>query len=151
MIKFVVLIVVGLSAGTLVSGGVFTTLIALGIVPRFAGRTHTANRVMTYENSIIGGCLLAIFLGLCPFAGILFSYITELFPALTQILFSVSGFFAGCFVGCMALAIAEMLDGIPIFARRVGFRQGLGVAVISIAIGKMLGSLYYFLKGIALD
>ena len=41
-------------------------------------------------------------------------------------------------------AIAEMLDSIPIFARRIAFRQGLGVAVLAVAAGKVAGSLVYF-------
>ena len=44
----------------------------------------------------------------------------------------------------MALAIAEMLDSIPILTRRIGFRHGLGLMVISIAMGKAVGSLLYF-------
>ena len=56
----------------------------------------------------------------------------------------VFGFFAGNFVGCLALAIAEMLDTIPIFARRIQFRKGLGIAVLVTAVGKFAGSLYYF-------
>ncbi len=54
------------------------------------------------------------------------------------------GLFAGMFIGCLALAIAEMLDSIPIFSRRAGFRHGLGVAVCAMAAGKLCGSLWYF-------
>ena len=56
----------------------------------------------------------------------------------------VIGLFSGMFIGCLALAIAEMLDSIPIFARRVSFRHGIGLAILSVAIGKLCGSLYYF-------
>ncbi len=51
------------------------------------------------------------------------------------------------FVGCLALAIAEMLNSIPIFARRASYRHGLGIAVLAVAAGKLLGSLYYFWQG----
>ncbi len=54
------------------------------------------------------------------------------------------GVFAGIFVGCLALAIAEMLNTIPIFARRIGFRHGLGIAILAVALGKLTGSLIYF-------
>ena len=47
----------------------------------------------------------------------------------------------------MALAIAEMLDGISIFARRLSFRQGIGIALFGFAIGKVIGSVYYFVIG----
>ena len=48
------------------------------------------------------------------------------------------------FVGCLALAIAEMLDSIPIFTRRISFRHGLGCAVLAMAVGKFCGALFYF-------
>ena len=67
-----------------------------------------------------------------------------LWEGLTAFLLVLFGLFAGIFVGCLALAIAEMLDSIPIFARRISFRHGLGLAVLSVALGKLAGSLYYF-------
>ena len=36
---------VGLSAGFAVAGGLFALIIALGVVSRFAGKTHTAKYV----------------------------------------------------------------------------------------------------------
>lgn len=36
---------------------------------------------------------------------------------------AVFGLFSGMFIGCLALAIAEMLDSIPIL--REGFRSGM--------------------------
>ena len=57
----------------------------------------------------------------------------------------VFGVFAGMFVGSLALAIAEMLDSIPIFSRRISFRHGIGLAILSVAIGKVCGSIIYFL------
>ncbi len=59
----------------------------------------------------------------------------------------IAGLFMGMFVGCLALAIAEMLNSIPIFARRVSYRHGLGIAVLAVALGKLAGSLFYFWQG----
>ena len=39
--------ILGIFGGLMVSGGVFTALLALGLVPRFAGKTHTANHILT--------------------------------------------------------------------------------------------------------
>ena len=58
---------------------------------------------------------------------------------------AAGGLFSGMLVGCLALAIAEMLDSIPIFTRRISFRHGLGLVVLSMAIGKLVGSLFYFM------
>ena len=40
--------------------------------------------------------------------------------------------------------LSEMLDSIPIFARRVSLRHGTGIVILSIAIGKLVGAIIYF-------
>lgn len=143
--------ILGLFCGLMVSGGVFTALLALGLVPRFAGKTHTANHILTYESAVVSGCIIGGLLGALRIKDYLdvflygFSFFqSRMWEVLTGGLLSGGGFFSGCFVGCVALAIAEMLDSIPIFARRIGFRRGVGVAVLVVAIGKVVGSLIYF-------
>ena len=149
--KTLFLIFVGASYGILSSAGVFTVLVAVGLVPRFAGRTHTANKVVLYEEMVIFGtlfgCLLSIFVRYCQVG----AWLQQRFPERMSVLLAagnvfqaVYGIFAGMFIGCLALAIAEMLDSIPIFARRISFRHGLGLAILGIAIGKLCGSLIYF-------
>ena len=54
------------------------------------------------------------------------------------------GFFGGMFTGCLAMAIAEMLDSFPILTRRLSFHRGISLVVISMALGKLSGSLFYF-------
>ncbi len=147
--------------GILAAAGVFTVLIVIGLIPRFAGRTNTAAHVMRYEDMVIAGTisggLFTIFdgywnigawwQGTCqrlssPDWG-------ELLMAagnfLGQFFLVGGGFFCGMFIGCFALAIAEMLDGIPIFTRRVCFEKGISLAIFWIAIGKIFGSILYFI------
>jgi len=59
----------------------------------------------------------------------------------------VYGLFSGMFVGCFALSIAEMLDSIPIFTRRISFQKGIGAAICSVSAGKLCGALFYFIHG----
>ena len=49
-------------------------------------------------------------------------------------------------MGCIAVAIAETLNSMAVFARRVRLKKGLRIIVYAIALGKMAGSLVYFLK-----
>lgn len=65
-----------------------------------------------------------------------------------NIALSVYGLFAGLFVGCFAIAIAEMLNSVPIFGRRVGFHNEIPFFVLSIALGKGWGSFLFFYLGI---
>lgn len=143
-IKNIFLMLTGLSAGLLVSFGVFTALFVIGLIPRFAGKTHTANKVVLYEECVLLGTLV----------GGIFSvfyekiHIDTILNTTGQLLWLfISGIFAGTFVGCLALAIGEMLNTIPIFARRIGFRHGMGLAITSMALGKFTGSLYFFVRG----
>lgn len=149
--RSVFLIIVGTSYGLLAAAGVFTVLVAVGLVPRFAGKTHTAGKVVLYEEMVIFGSILGGFLSLFPEFSQLGAFLQSSFPGavmwwrlLGNVLQGIFGLFAGMFIGCLALAIAEMLDSVPIFSRRISFRHGLGLAVLSMAVGKLCGSLFYF-------
>ena len=57
-IRQIILGIIGISSGFAVAGGMFAFLIALGVVSRFAGKTHTAKYIMRYEDAAaIGGIL----------------------------------------------------------------------------------------------
>lgn len=144
-LKGLFLSALGVSFGLLASAGVFTVLVAVGLVPRFAGKTHTGKKVLLYEEMVVLGTI---------FGGILsvfdpFLSFGKWIPHWAGNTFIIAyGLFGGMFVGCLALAIAEMLDSIPIFTRRIGFRHGLGIVILCMAIGKLLGSLVYFVIGL---
>ena len=153
--------VIGVSAGLIVSAGVFTVLISVGLIPRFAGKMHVAKKVFVLEEMVevhgtLTGSFFSVFgewgrIGRFVRAHALFGAATEGVWNITGTLIQiVLGLFAGIFVGCLALAIAEMLDSIPIFARRIGFRHGLGIAILAVALGKLLGSVIYFTQRVFL-
>lgn len=168
------LAVYGLSAGLLVSAGIFTVLLAVGLTPRFVGTTHTAKKIFLYEECITAGAAVGTLFSAIPammHAGewvrslvsggemsvaaargseLLAGNESGILAALDiagELFLGVAGLFMGMFVGCLALAIAEMLNSIPIFARRTSFRHGLGIAVLAVALGKLAGSLFYFWRG----
>lgn len=152
MLREVFLGILGICFGMMTAGGVFTVLLAVGLIPRFAGRTHTGGHVMRYETMVILGTMAGDLFSLFPEIlrpGSLFltSGVLPFWQGMGGVLLGVYGVFAGIFVGSLAMAIAEMLNSIPIFARRVGFRHGLGIAVGAMALGKLAGSLYYFIGG----
>lgn len=159
-VKQIFLAVFGISSGLLVSAGIFTVLLAVGLTPRFVGQTHTAKKIFLYEGCITGGAVLGTFFSVIPALGHAGGWLRQQFFSGAagvsflriidiggEIFLGTAGLFMGMFVGCLALAIAEMLDSIPIFARRVSYRHGLGIAVLAVAIGKLVGSLYYFWQG----
>ena len=150
LIRQLLLIVTGASYGLLSAAGVFTVLVAVGLIPRFAGKTHTARYVLLYEEMVIFGTLAECFATVFrnTVSG---EILQERFPEKMRLWTcngvaaqAVFGLFAGMFIGCLALAIAEMLDSIPIFARRISFRHGLGWGHSGYGCGKICGSLFYF-------
>ena len=135
--------------GLLSSAGVFTVFVTVGLVPRLADKTHTATNIISYENSIVAGAILGCVFSVYPN---LFEKIIGRF-ALTNIegweiwgnsILAIFGIFAGIFVGCIAIAIAEMLNTIPIFTRRISLGKGVGIVLLCLALGKTMGSLIYF-------
>ena len=155
LLRYVFLSVLGLSFGLMAAGGVFTVLIAVGLIPRFAGKTHTADHVLLYENMVILGTLFGGLVSVYEWGDLVGRTVVQdwsvpymAWRIAGSVFLILYGFFAGIFVGSLAMAIAEMLDSIPIFSRRVGFRQGLGIVVLAMALGKMTGSFVYFWKQI---
>ena len=135
--------------GLLSSGGVFTVFVTVGLVPRFADKTHTAHKILLYENSIVAGAVAGCILSVYP------DFFNQVIgqTALMNILkwelwgnlvLAVFGIFAGMFVGCFAIAIAEMLNTIPIFTRRISLGKGVGIVMLALALGKTVGALIYF-------
>lgn len=157
-LKLFFLFLSGASFGLLSSAGVFTALASVGLIPRFAGKMHVAGKVFVLEEAVIWGAiaggLVSVFsdygqIGAFVLSGQVFGAQTVAVWKITGNLFlCLFGIFSGIFIGCLAFAIAETLDSIPIFARRIGFRHGLSVAIAASACGKLLGSLIYFAKAV---
>ncbi len=126
---------VGISAGGAASAGVFALITVIGILPRWAGRTRTARHVRLYEWSIIfGGTLGNLYFLLQPkLAG---GIVGE----------TAVGLFMGFFVGGLVMSLAEILDVFPILLRRARIQGGIPWMVLSIGLGKVLGSCLYFLN-----
>ena len=136
LVKQIIMALIGLSAGSIVAGGLFGFVVSLGIVSDFADRTGTADRIGLYEDAVAVGGILGNLVLLYDIP------LTAISP-----LMGVFGIFSGVFVGCWALALAEVLNVFPIFLRRINVTKGIGFVILGIAIGKVLGALVYFFFG----
>ena len=124
---------VGLCMGMTIASGVVAFIISLGIVPRFAGITRSATRVRLYEDCSMVGAVLG---------NLLFLY-QEALP-LGNAGLAVYGSFSGIFLGSWVIALGEVVNVFAIMARRVGLTKGAGLVILSLAVGKILGSLVQF-------
>ena len=123
----------GFCGGFLVAGGVVALMVGLGILSRFIEMSHTSKRVWLYEDFIllggVAGNLLTVYHVHVPvgFVGL-----------------AILGICSGVYVGGWIMALAEIIHVFPVFARRIGLVKGISFIIISIAVGKVVGSLYHF-------
>lgn len=134
MLKNIALAIIGFSSGVIVAGGIFSFIAIIGIVPRFAQKTGTQDKIMLYEDAIVLGGIF----GSCEL------FIDYIFPIGTFLAIIVA-LSIGIFVGSLAVSLAETIDVVPIFMRRARLTKGLSVFVLALALGKMVGSLAYFI------
>ena len=132
----ILLAAVGLSAGVAAAGGLFAFIVELGVVADFADRTHTGDRLLFYETSVALG-------------GILGNIVTVFHTGIPAGLpgLAVFGIFTGIFVGCWAMALAEILNVFPVFMRRARITRYLSFFIVCLAAGKGLGACLFFFRG----
>lgn len=131
LIKSVLLSLIGLAAGVSIAGGVFAFIVMIGVLPRLAGRTHTAWAYWQYESATIIGGLIGNIITIFP-----------LNIPIGSVGIGIFGLFSGMYVGCFAMALAEVLNVLPIFSRRIHLKEGIPYIVVAIAIGKAVGAFY---------
>ncbi|PKM95527.1 MAG: stage V sporulation protein AB [Firmicutes bacterium HGW-Firmicutes-1] len=134
ILKIIVLVMIGFGSGVVISGGIFAFIAILGVIPRMAQKTKTEKSMSIYEDCILYGGI---------FGGI--TLITPIQFGLGPIGLMLIGLFTGVFVGSVAVSIAEVLDVVPILTRRIYLKKGLVFLMLCLAIGKMTGSLLYYL------
>lgn len=136
LVNHMLLAFVGFASGLAVAAGTFALIVSLKIVPRIIGKGHTASRILLFENAIIiggiAGCVATVFPNLMlPFGS----------PFLV-----LYGLFSGIQVGCLVMALAEIMNVFPIMFRRLRLKMGLSWVITFMAVGKTLGGLWYFYR-----
>ncbi len=140
--KILLNIFICFSAGIGVAAGTFAFLLVIRVIPRIIQKAKLENKVISIENTVFRGVMFGTVLSL-------FSWRKKwLFDLLGRMVLTLFGVSAGIFTGCIAVALAEILDTFPIFFRRINIKTDYcEVLLFVMAIGKMLGSLFYFLTG----
>lgn len=124
---------VGLFGGAVVATALASFIIELGIIPRYAGITHTAKHILLYEDCLMLGAVI----------GNLVS-IYKISMPLGRIGLGIVGLGFGMFLGSWIIALGEVVRVFPIMARRIGLKKGTGLVILSIAIGKTIGCFLQF-------
>lgn len=132
-IKYIALVVIGIGGGAITAAGYFAILAMVGVITRFANFSGTASHIRLYEKMLCLGGILGNVIWLFGIPIKLFSPIGICYGVLT-----------GIFVGCFLVSLAEMVKGLPVFMKKAGLKKGISAVIISLALGKSLGSIFYF-------
>lgn len=125
---------IGLAGGLAVGSGMVAFLVVLDIIPRLAQLTRSENRIKWYETAVVAGSFLwtvADFMDLRVKG-------TLLLPAAV-------GLMAGIFVGMLAAALTEVINVLPILAKRLGMSRYMIWLLMAMVFGKVVGSLFEWL------
>lgn len=137
-----IMISLGLSAGLGVAAGTFAFFLVIRVIPRMIQKAGLEEKIITIENKLIQGILFGTVLSLFYWKK------RWLYWLLGKTLLTIYGLSAGIFSGCIAVALAEILDVFPIFFRRLHMKEEMTEPLLAVmAFGKMVGSLFYFLFG----
>jgi len=132
--KLIFLIFIGLVAGIITSAGIFAFVTLIGVITRLATRTNTGGKISLYEDIVVVGVTVGNIVSLF--------HINLLFGVIGLLLY---GFFSGCYIGCLAVALEEVSQVFPIISKRMKLQAGIPVLVLILALGKLVGSLYHLL------
>jgi stage V sporulation protein AB len=133
LIKFLLLIFIGLAGGVAVGAGLVAFLTVLGIIPRLTQITKTNRFIHLYQIAIIFGSVFWTWMGL-----------NEVHFHLTKDISVLFGIFAGIFVGMLAAALTEVLNVLPILAKRINMGDKMLWLLMAMVFGKVLGSLFHW-------
>jgi stage V sporulation protein AB len=125
---------IGLAGGVAVGSGMVAFLVVLDIIPRLAQITRSYGNIHMYEAAVVTGSLVFTWVDFGD--GKL-----HLFPMGTALV----GLFAGCFVGMLAAALTEIINVLPILAKRVGMGSYMILLLMAMIFGKVIGSLFEWL------
>lgn len=145
-LKWILLLFIGFSAGGVIAAGIFAFLAIIGVFPRIIGKTGTKRHILLYETIIIIGGTFGNLVDIYEFSMPFGDALTGI-PTLGNLVLGFFAFGVGIFVGCLVMSLAETLKALPVISRRVHLSVGLQYMILSIALGKLVGSLIYFING----
>lgn len=138
IISVLIVIFIGLAGGLAVGTGYVAFLTVLGVIPRLTQLSKTMKMIHWYEWAVVLGALTGVIVSLEDVILFLKSYF--LIPI---------GLATGVFYGLVAAALTEVLNVIPILAKRVGVDGKITILLMALVLGKIIGSLFhwiYFVK-----
>ncbi len=125
---------IGLAGGLAVGSGFVAFLSVLGVIPRLTQLTKTMKMIRFYEWAVVFGAVLGGCATLWDYSLLFSMYF--LIPI---------GLLMGTFIGMLAAALTEVLNVLPILAKRIGIERKIVFLLMAIVMGKIFGSLFQWI------
>lgn len=132
--KSVLLAFMGLSGGVTIGSAAAAFISLLDFVPRLLDVTKTKRHIGFFQNVIVLGATFCSFM-----------YFFNLNIKLHRLFSIVVSLSIGMFIGLFSSALAEVLNVMPVFSKKFKLKDRLVYIVVSLLIGKVAGSLWYWL------
>lgn len=130
-IKIIAILFLGVASGLAVGSGFVAFLTVLGIIPRLTQLSKTMKMIQHYEWAVVLGALTGVGASLRdPILHI---------PSFSLILLGITG---GIFYGMLAAALTEVLNVLPILAKRIRLDGEIVILIMAIVLGKIAGSIF---------
>ncbi|MNJ65109.1 hypothetical protein D3C77_611020 [compost metagenome] len=126
-----VTIFLGLSGGVAIGAGVIALYIVLDMIPRLAQVTRSYDKVHWYEGAMVSGSVV----------GTVADFWNWHFHG-PWIVSGIVGLFNGFFIGMLAAALTEVLNVLPILAKRLRMKRYMFGLLMAMVCGKVAGSLF---------
>lgn len=128
------LVFIGLAGGVAVGSGLVAFLTVLDIVPRLTVLTDSRRQVRLYE--------IAFVMGAVVFTWVDFREWAVFFPPISTV---GIGLLSGVFIGLLAAALTEVVNVLPILAKRIGMEPKVFWLLLAMMLGKVVGSLFQWI------
>lgn len=132
--KIILIILIGIAGGITVGSAIAAFFTLLKFVARIAQITETWDNIALYEYCMVGGAVL----------GSVLCY-GDINFGLNKFMIILIGLSSGIFLGLFTSALAEVLNVIPVFAKKFKIKHELTYVIAALILGKVFGSLFYFL------
>lgn len=134
LIKTIAYCLFCICAGSAVSAGFVAFITMLGIFDKLGEQTKSGRQIHVIESMIISGVTVGNA-----------AYLFGLRIPVGLAGFCIFNLFGGLFIGCLAGALAETLQVMPILSRRLNIRTWLPYVIAAAALGKALGCAWQIL------
>lgn len=134
MLKNILLIIIGFGGGVTVGSAAAAFIALLEVVPRLVQISDTRHHIKTYEYTLTFGFVIFTLI-----------YFSEFHLSINKYIAVPVGFLYGSFIGMFSSALAEVLNVIPVLAKKIKLKDNLTYIIYTLMFGKVIGSIYYFL------